>query len=288
MRLAITAVILLAGLAQASDQSAPNIRGEWEFAHSKLHFSEDPLIITPTQITLRNRLEVCGADYRITSIEDGNTYPGGPIDDTGHYTTINLTLENSNCSPEVHNFTIAFASGETDAAHFAEFSNAKTVLDFGSLRRVVLPADVPRFTADEIAIYRDFLLHYPGPPDQMIGMQDTTVAFVASTAFGDEPNPPKLNIPAYHGRKLPSEVVALTDENAVSPIAAVGKLLDPKRRNSFRFTLSEIAFDSKHEQAAFIFAALCGCKGGQGGTVAYELKDGQWKRKKHLLNDWIG
>ena len=46
MRLAITAVILLAGLAQASDQSAPNIRGEWEFAHSKLHFSEDPLIIT--------------------------------------------------------------------------------------------------------------------------------------------------------------------------------------------------------------------------------------------------
>jgi hypothetical protein len=54
----------------------------------------------------------------------------------------------------------------------------------------------------------------------------------------------------------------------------------------WRFTLSEIAFDSKHEQAAFIFDALCGCKGGQGGTILYELKDGQWKRKK-MLNDWV-
>ena len=287
MRLAIVAVILFASFAQANDQTAPNIRGNWEFPLSKIHFSEDPLVITPTRITLRYRAEVCSADYRITSVIDGNTYPGGPIDDTGHYTTINLTLQNSNCSPDIHNFAIAFASGETDAAHFAEFNSAKTVLDFGSLRRVVLPADVSPFTADEIEIYRDFLLHYPGPPDQMIAMQDTTVAFVASMAFGDEPNPPKLNIPAYHGRRLPSEVVALTDENAVSPKAAVGKSLDPKTRSSFRFTLSEIAFDSKHEQAAFIFAALCGCKGGQRGTVLYELENGRWELQRRL-NYWVG
>jgi hypothetical protein len=148
-------------------------------------------------------------------------------------------------------------------------------------------ANVPPFTADEIAIYRDFLLHYPGHPDQMIGMQNTTVAFVASMAFGDEPSPPNLNIPAYHGRKLPSEVVALTDENAVSPIAAADKSLDPKMRSSFRFTLSEIAFDSKREQAVFVFAALCGCKGGQGGTVLYELKNGRWELQR-VLNYWVG
>jgi hypothetical protein len=288
MRLAIAALLLSATLVQADDQSALDIRGNWEFAHSRLHFSEDPLVITPTRITLRNRLEVCSADYRITSVKDGNTYPGGPIDDTGHYTTINLTLENSNCSPDVHNFAIAFASGETDAAHFAEFNIAKTVLDFGALRRVVLLADVPRFTADEIAIYRDFLLHYPGPPGQMSGLQDTTVAFVASMAFGDQPNPLKLNIPAYHGRKLPAEVIALTNENAVTRIAAAGKSLDSRMKSSFRFTLSEIAFDSKHEQAVFIFAALCGCKGGQGGTVLYELKNGRWELQRPMLNDWIG
>jgi hypothetical protein len=287
MRLTIAALLFSATLVQADDQPAPNIRGNWEFAaHSKLHFSEDPLIITPTRITLRNRLEVCSADYRITSVKDGNTYPGGPIDDTGHYTTINFALENSNCSPDVHYFAIAFASGEADAAHFAEVSSAKTVLDFGSLRRVVLPADVPPFTADEIAIYRDFLLHYPGHADQMIGMQDTTVAFVASMAFGDEPNP-GLSIPAYHGRKLPSEVIALTDENVVTQIAAAGKSLDHKMRRSYRFTLSEIAFDSNHQQAAFIFGALCGCKGGQGGTVVYELKNGRWELQR-MLNNWIG
>jgi hypothetical protein len=161
-----------------------------------------------------------------------------------------------------------------------------------------LTADAPPFTADEIAIYCDFLLHYPGPLSEMIGMEDTTVTFTASKAYGDNPDPPNLNIPTYSGRQLPPEVMALTDEKAVTArIAAAGKLVNPERINPYegpdgsvrtRFTLSEIAFDSKHEHAAFIFSAICGCKGGQGGTVAYERKDGQWKRKKYLLNDWQG
>ena len=159
-------------------------------------------------------------------------------------------------------------------------------------------ADAPHFTGDEIAIYRDFLLHYPEQLSNMIGMQDTTVAFVASMAFGNEPDPPNLKIPAYSGRKLPPEVMALTDENAVTArIAAEGKLVDPKKRSpsegpdgsvKMHFTLSEIAFDSKHEQAAFVFSASCGCKGGSRGTVVYELKNGQWKRKKPILNFWQG
>jgi hypothetical protein len=33
---------------------------------------------------------------------------------------------------------------------------------------------------------------------------------------------------------------------------------------------------------------LCGCKGGQGGTVLYELKNGRWKLHRPLLNDWMG
>jgi hypothetical protein len=110
---------------------------------------------------------------------------------------------------------------------------------------------------DEIAIYRDFYF--------------TTVAFVASMAFGDEPVPPNLEVPAYSGRKLPAEIMVLTDEDAVTArIAADDKLVDPRNRSPdegpdgyvrTRFTLSEIAFDSKHEQAAFVYAASCGCKG---------------------------
>jgi hypothetical protein len=159
-------------------------------------------------------------------------------------------------------------------------------------------ADAPRFTGDEIAIYRDFLLHYPEQLSNMIGMQDTTVAFVASIAYGPEPDPPNLEIPAYSGRKLPPEVMALTDEKAVTVrIAAEGKLVDPKKRSPYEgpdgyvrthLILSEIAFDSKHELAAFIFSASCTCKGGQRGTLVYELKNGRWERKKPILNFWQG
>jgi hypothetical protein len=159
-------------------------------------------------------------------------------------------------------------------------------------------AGASRFTDDEIAIYRDFLLHYPEQLSNVIGMQDTTVAFVASIAFGDEPNPPNVEVPAYSGRRLPLEVMALTDEKVVTArIAAQGKLADPKNGSPdvgpdgyvrTHLTLSEIAFDSKHEQAAFVFTATCRCKGGSRGTVVYELKNGQWQRKKPILNFWIG
>ena len=144
-------------------------------------------------------------------------------------------------------------------------------------------ADVPPFTADEIAIYRDFLLHYPEPLSEMIGMEDTTGTFTASRAFGDEPNPPSLNleIPAHSGRQLPPEIMALTDEKAVTArMAAEGKLDSEWRTH---LTLSEIAFDLKHQHAAFIYSSMQG-RGGSSGTVIYELKNGQWIRKKRILN----
>ena len=115
-------------------------------------------------------------------------------------------------------------------------------------------AAAPPFTADEIAIYRDFLLHYPQQLSNMIGMQDTTVPFEADMAFGDDPKPPGLEIPAYSGRKLPPE----------------------------------IAFDSKRELAVFVYSASCGCKGGSRGTVVYVLtKNREWSQKGPILNFWI-
>jgi hypothetical protein len=157
-------------------------------------------------------------------------------------------------------------------------------------------ADAPPFTADEIAIYSDFLLHYPEQLSNMIGMQDTTEAW-ASIAYFYQKVPSNLKTSPYSGRKLPPEVMALTDEQAVTArIAAAGKLLDPEKSDPDRgpdgyarthLILSEIAFDSKHEQAAFVFSASCGCKGGQGGTAVYELNNGQWKLKSRRI-DWMG
>jgi len=159
-------------------------------------------------------------------------------------------------------------------------------------------AAAPPFTADEIAIYRDFLLHYPQQLSNMIGMQDTTVPFEADMAFGDDPKPPGLEIPAYSGRKLPPEVTALTDEQAVTArIAAAGQLVEPRKRDPdagpdgflrMHFTLSEIAFDSKRELAVFVYSASCGCKGGSRGTVVYVLtKNREWSQKGPILNFWI-
>jgi hypothetical protein len=144
-------------------------------------------------------------------------------------------------------------------------------------------ADVPPFSADEIAIYRDFLLHYPEPLSEMIGMEDTTVTFTAASAFGDEPNPPKLNleIPAYSGRLFPPEIMALTDEKVVTARMAAERKVDSGWRT--HLTLSEIAFDSKHEHAVFFYSSMQG-RAGTSGTVVYHLKSGQWIRKKRILN----
>jgi hypothetical protein len=147
---------------------------------------------------------------------------------------------------------------------------------------VPVNADTPAFMADEIAIYRDFLLHYPEQPSEMIGMQDYTVRFVEAYAFGDEPNPPKLNLqtPPYSARQLPPEVMELTTEDAVTTRAAAErKPIYPELGN--RLKLSEIAFDSKHEYAAFVYSSMRG-RGGTSGTVIYERKNGQWTRKEIL------
>jgi hypothetical protein len=74
-RLTIAALLFSATLVQADDQRVSNIRGNRTFPLSQLHFSDDPPVITPTRITMRNRLEACSADYRTTSVKDRNTYP---------------------------------------------------------------------------------------------------------------------------------------------------------------------------------------------------------------------
>jgi hypothetical protein len=147
-----------------------------------------------------------------------------------------------------------------------------------------VPTDASAFSSDEIAIYRDFLLHYPEQPSEMIGMQDTTIPFVVAMAFAEERDPPKLNLrsPKHKGRKLPPEIMTLTDENAVASRArAEGKPIYPDLEN--RLKLSEIAFDRKHGNAAFIYSSMQG-KGGTSGTVVYERINGRWKQKPPILN----
>ncbi len=155
----------------------------------------------------------------------------------------------------------------------------------------------PTFGSDEIAIYRDFLLHYPEQLSNVIGMQDTTVQFESPLGSRQPAILQGLIVPAYQLRRLPPEIMALTTEQAVTArIAAKGKLIPPSKRGPQQgpdgyvrthLTLSDIAFDPQHKRAAFVFSASCNCLGGQGGVVVYERKNGHWKQMS-VLDSWEG
>ena len=163
---------------------------------------------------------------------------------------------------------------------------------------VAQQANVPRtFDRDETAIYRNFLVHYPEQMSNLIGMQDTTVAFEMPSKSRQPAILQSLVIPAFHPRKLPPEILSLTTEQAVTArIAAKGKLVPADERNSkvgpdgyirTHLTLSDIAFDPPHEHAVFIYSATCDCLGGQGGMVLYERKHGHW-RLVSIMDAWQG
>jgi hypothetical protein len=153
------------------------------------------------------------------------------------------------------------------------------------------------FKADETAIYRNFLLHYPAQLSNEIGMQEITVAYEPPLGRQNQELLPSLVVPNNRPRKLPPEIMALTTEQAVTErIAAEGKLIPAAKRTPQQgpdgyvrtlLTLSDIAFDPRRVHAAFIFSASCDCLGGQGGVAVYERKNGHWKLTS-ILNSWEG
>jgi hypothetical protein len=315
MRVAAAVLIVLnISVGKAGEVDTARMVGTWSVSdvqpHERVNHGAPnvtgPLLISERQISWAStNHQQCTTGYSVASRSTAPTFPGGPIqsdnaDDA--YTIFKLELEHQTCDQSIAFFTLSFASDVTDIGHFATMSADRTVLAYGAIFRVSddrqPTGEAQPFTPDEIAIYRDFLLHYPDQTSNMIGMQDTTVAFDPPLAFGYESNPPDVITPAYSGRKLPVEVIALTDEAAVTArIAAAGKLIDAKKLTADQgpdgyirthLTLSEIAFDSKHQLAVLVFTAHCHGKCGGRGTVVYKLEDGHWRRTKPILNDWIG
>jgi hypothetical protein len=315
MRVAAAVLIVLnVGVVQAGEVDATRMIGTWSVSEVRPegHAVQSaarvagPMVISERQISWVSRdHRQCVAGYSVMSRAAAPIFPGGAVENgnaADAYTIFKLELEQQACDRSIAFFTVSFASDATDIAHFTVIGSDRAVQGYGAVFRVsserqVIGETVP-FTPDEIAIYRDFLLHYPDQTSNMIGMQDATVAFDAPLAFGYESSPPDVITPSSSGRKLPSEVMALTDEAAViARIAAAGKLIDAKKLGADRgpdgyvrthLTLSEIAFDSKHEIAVLVFAAHCYGKCGSRGTVVYKLEDGHWRRTKPILNFWIG
>jgi hypothetical protein len=311
---AIFIMVFNVGIVQGNDVDTARMIGTWSVSdveprESRNHGAPNvtaPMLISESQIAWdANNHRQCTAGYSVVSRATSSTFPGGPIANDNAadaYTIFQLRLNQRTCDQSIAFVTLSFAADVTDIGHFATLSADRTVLGHGAIFRLsddqqTVGATEP-LTPDEIAIYRDFLLHYPDQTSNMIGMQETTVAFYAPLAFGYESNPPDVITPTHHSRKLPPEVMALADEAAVTErIAAAGRLIDAKKLNAeqgpdgyvrTRLTLSEIAFDSKHETAVLVFAAHCNGKCGSRGTVVYKMEDGHWRRMKPILNFWVG
>ena len=314
MRIAASVLMFFnIGVVQASDVDTARMMGTWSVSELKPNARANqgaarvagPMVISERKITwAASDHRQCVAGYSVASRAVAPIFPGGHIENNAAdaYTIFKLELEQPACDPRIAFFTLSFASDATAIGHFAVFGSDRAVQSHGAIFRESpegqLAAEAVPFTPSEIAIYRDFLLHYPDQISNMIGMQDTTVAFDAPLAFGYESDPPDVLTPSYRGRKLPSEVMALTDEVAVTArIAAAGKLIDAKQLSADQgpdgyvrthLTLSEIAFDSKHEIAVLVYTAHCNGKCGSRGTVVYKLEDGHWNRTRPILNFWIG
>jgi hypothetical protein len=153
-------------------------------------------------------------------------------------------------------------------------------------------------TPDQLAIYQDFLSHYEDfeQISNLLGMQPLTVPFKADEIFGSERSlyGPKgclhdltLEPQSDAVHHLPAEIMQFgTLDSVTRRITAAAKLVPQSKLSKGRgpdgyvltkFTLSEIAFDMTHQYGVFVFSAACGCKGGQGGMILYERRNGKWK-----------
>jgi hypothetical protein len=76
------------------------------------------------------------------------------------------------------------------------------------------------------------------------------------------------------------ESVALVDPKAHWAQVAKGSA-------SGLLTLSEIAFDRDHRYAVMAYGFTCGGLCGEGGTLVFEKRDGEWKRLDRGCTFWV-
>ncbi len=157
------------------------------------------------------------------------------------------------------------------------------------------------FSSDEIAIYRELLLRYPLAPGDLSGMKPVTLAFVSQlpswAIHRSELRDVHVIAPSRSGRLLPQEILALADDSRVAQLlAAQGKLVPRSQRTPghrldghgvTHFSVSEIAFDTRHHLAEIVFQADCRCLGGEGGTALFEHTRQGWKLVK-VADVWEG
>jgi hypothetical protein len=176
-------------------------------------------------------------------------------------------------------------------------------------------------TQDQLAIYEDFLSHYDeeGQISNVLGLQPVTVPFNITMPVGTgdwwAKKTIELNRRFIYGpggclhniklepassavHRLPPEIMRFgASEFVMQRMKAAGTLLPESKRTKgygpdgwslTNFTVSEIVFDVTHRYAVLTYSANCNCRGGQGGSILYEHKNGKWRKVMGCADYWVG
>lgn len=171
-------------------------------------------------------------------------------------------------------------------------------------------------TAEQVAIYRAVLLDYVKDTKQWLNLADTTGPLRLSgptAAGGCDPGfvletEPAPNLPLHqidarvaHGISVtlvdPTEQAArIKKSNTQEHVQgeadgsdSSGQELDETERRAFRnglFTLTEIAFDPRHQRAVVGYSFVCGELCGHGETLVLEKVAGKWKISR-MCGEWV-
>jgi hypothetical protein len=171
-------------------------------------------------------------------------------------------------------------------------------------------------TQDQLAIYSDFLSRYDeeGQISNVLGLEPVTVPFNIDKPFGTDESWAKEQ-PLIYGpggclhniklerlpstvHRLPPEIMLFGSRDFVMErIRAAGTLQPESKRikgtgpdgwSLTKFTVSEIVFDVTHRHAVLTYSADCNCRGGQGGSILYEHKNGKWRKVMGCADYWVG
>jgi hypothetical protein len=164
-------------------------------------------------------------------------------------------------------------------------------------------------SADQVAVYQAFLSSYSnGSNSSHINMADATVVLdvAESNTNGclngitlDDLEQLKstthkfssdVSLPSSFRLVDPVKQLKIIKKNDPSRTISEGKPVKDAVESAFStgiLTLSEVAFDRRHEYAVLSFTFYCGQLCAHGETIVFQKQNGQWKRTNRTCRSWI-
>jgi hypothetical protein len=167
---------------------------------------------------------------------------------------------------------------------------------------------VSPLSADQVAVYRAFLAGYNNGSPGSVNLASKTIPFdISETGANGCLRELKLReLPTVSSttHSIGTEAVGdarvkivdpdvqsrIVNTNDPSKTIREGKRVDDAVKSAFEsglLSLSEIAFDEKHEHAVLQYGFHCGVLCGHGGTMVFKKVGDSWKEQKSHCGVWM-